>query len=608
MRTETTFVPIGPKVTNQSAADRLCNPLTALQAAPGGGKSFFLDEVAALKEEDLNKLCQPHEDDPPEFKGYNWEKIRSIMRNMQPVSVTYNGESTLSPKEQRAHPECSLALRMLFGYFIRQTPWQTYLREFTNKFPAWPDLTVEIALNTIVKHSGKGGVLLCIDELVKASPEGSTDQKEVKQLLTTVGTYLSSCPPEKFCAVISTLDVAPISQVKTASGRPIDWIPLPPLSREEADDLFSSLLAQVEDKKRRLFLRGCIAECGGHPRSLERLYSRMNNVPGALLDYDAQALMAPVCEQLYQYYDNPKAYELIKVALRGELFPLTEEINYNGRHPLSYYITLGYFSNQLESVTEERTVVPRIPPMVLRCFAHAPAVAKSEGDVRAVAECLRKMFAQTANFTGYSYETFHAWWEVLNRIVRKTQGDETLASLYDIESEDSEGLPQIHVNRKTKVQVLEGYFPPPNTTGMTAEALMDLVVMPEHKNNRGLDTAIFEKKSSGHGYISININTKHSQMGAKTYLTRASVESAKKKMDDAYAPHVEGGAHYGKSPVGQLGLAASDVYLVIPSWRKVSEKWDTIPERVIILRREQLKSLYSPSLYPIPQHLHGNNI
>lgn len=105
-----------------------------LQAAPSGGKSLFLDELAARNEEDLNKLCRTHKDEPPESKGYNWEKIRSIMRNMQPVTITYNGESTL----------------------FRQTPWPTFLREFTNKFPDWPDLTVEIALNTIANHSGKG--------------------------------------------------------------------------------------------------------------------------------------------------------------------------------------------------------------------------------------------------------------------------------------------------------------------------------------------------------------------------------------------------------------------------------------------------------------------
>ena len=42
---------------SKDECDRRTNPLAATLATPGGGKSFFLDELAALRHDDLEKLC-----------------------------------------------------------------------------------------------------------------------------------------------------------------------------------------------------------------------------------------------------------------------------------------------------------------------------------------------------------------------------------------------------------------------------------------------------------------------------------------------------------------------------------------------------------------------
>lgn len=55
--------------------DRKLNPLICVYAAPGAGKSFFLDEVAKLSIEDLDKLCP----DP----------IRPSLKNAFPICITF---------------------------------------------------------------------------------------------------------------------------------------------------------------------------------------------------------------------------------------------------------------------------------------------------------------------------------------------------------------------------------------------------------------------------------------------------------------------------------------------------------------------------------------
>ena len=73
----------------------------ATQGAPGTGKSFFGDEVAEFREEDIESLCD-------EDMRYYWRDI---------VSVTVTDESpSTNPKSTDSTAEVGLALRMLWRY------------------------------------------------------------------------------------------------------------------------------------------------------------------------------------------------------------------------------------------------------------------------------------------------------------------------------------------------------------------------------------------------------------------------------------------------------------------------------------------------------------
>jgi len=85
-----------------NSQDRFSNPLAAIHSVSGGGKSFFLDELANLKPEDLNKLCKD-------------EEMRKILQHSTiAVTVTYNSGTIFTNYIDKEYPIGGLALRVLF--------------------------------------------------------------------------------------------------------------------------------------------------------------------------------------------------------------------------------------------------------------------------------------------------------------------------------------------------------------------------------------------------------------------------------------------------------------------------------------------------------------
>jgi hypothetical protein len=75
-------------------------PIIATIAAPGGGKSYFLDEVGAVREEDVDKFCK--------------SKWAQSLKSSLVIKISFNGFSNLAGVE-----DCdSLALctRILYRY------------------------------------------------------------------------------------------------------------------------------------------------------------------------------------------------------------------------------------------------------------------------------------------------------------------------------------------------------------------------------------------------------------------------------------------------------------------------------------------------------------
>jgi len=88
--------------TAKNPADRLENPLISTLTTTGGGKSFFLQELAALHPHDL-KLCEDQE-------------TRDVLWNSVAVTITYNDASPFNEYLDDNHPQAELALRALHRY------------------------------------------------------------------------------------------------------------------------------------------------------------------------------------------------------------------------------------------------------------------------------------------------------------------------------------------------------------------------------------------------------------------------------------------------------------------------------------------------------------
>jgi hypothetical protein len=118
--------------------------------------------------------------------------------------------------------------------------------------PILDRLSLAVAIDCIMLHSGKG-VLLLVDEVMKH------DQPE--KIVSAVTVCLDTLSVH-FNAVITTLNEIAF-HLETLSGRIIIWIELPPATLADAVSLF--------DGDHSFALLQCIADCNGHFRSLEVL-------------------------------------------------------------------------------------------------------------------------------------------------------------------------------------------------------------------------------------------------------------------------------------------------------------------------------------------------
>jgi hypothetical protein len=144
---------------------------------------------------------------------------------------------------------------------------------------------------------------------------------------------------------------------------------------------------------------------------------------------------------------------------------------------------------------------------------------------------------------------------------------------------------------------------------------VDYVFVPTKSNNSGFDMVIFEEKSDRSGYIAINIECKFSYPNKKTILESKEISDKYKHMKSKYLMHVKYlsgtrnsvcwkyGRFYDKSAVGKLKMSENDIYLVFVIWRDVGNLGNDIldNENIIIVNRDKLKKIYTPSLVTRPQ-------
>ncbi|CAG8764662.1 15126_t:CDS:1, partial [Cetraspora pellucida] len=109
---------------NEGIGDKKLYPLPTLQSTPGGGKSFFLDELASLKSKDLDRYLKIKLSELEKKQGSGEQQhyakdIVYILRNSVRICITYNGSLPYSydiDEDLRR----GLVMRILWSYFFNR--------------------------------------------------------------------------------------------------------------------------------------------------------------------------------------------------------------------------------------------------------------------------------------------------------------------------------------------------------------------------------------------------------------------------------------------------------------------------------------------------------
>jgi hypothetical protein len=206
------------------SGDKTDNPIVALAAGPGAGKSRFLDEFAAVCT-DPQRLANVSDDD---------KELCDALTGCVPVRVTFNSYGSVHPIETRYGFDVVQALvyRMLFAQLCgrgwKYPEFVEYLHEMAPNYKTLLS-SVESAVAQISNDNEQRPVLLLIDELLKAAPFGPPEN-----LLSIIGAVLDGDRKLKFHALVSSLDPHVLGKVTRNSGRPVSWVRLPRLSRAGA--------------------------------------------------------------------------------------------------------------------------------------------------------------------------------------------------------------------------------------------------------------------------------------------------------------------------------------------------------------------------------------
>jgi len=418
-----------------TATERTRNPVVALQSAPGGGKSAMLDVLGLMSARSLwsERDCENAE-------------MRAILNGSVPVTVTYNSGSDPAFDTYDADLETGLSLRILHSCFVRRVDGSAAQQfpDFAMMFPKGAVVPARTAVKACLLAAERElrkecGILLLVDEIVKLGQAPSTPLQPAPtmQLLSLLGGLLDTFTSRQLNVVCSTLDAVVVDRLRTASGRPLHWAPLPALTQEAAEKLMLRALqhprhdaaaSSVPPNSLSPAVRIAISDAAGHPRSLEHIRAaveqlRSRNEPIRLEVLRNAVLAAP---------QGPASLPVaaVKAALRGVECSLEDELLGSGdSRKLHQLIAEGMFINT--DTNPSYRVVPKLSMLRLLQFARN---ARSEPDAAELAKCINALASAeeeaaaclVPSLTGELFERFVAHWLRMMAIVR---ADEELTVL-----------------------------------------------------------------------------------------------------------------------------------------------------------------------------------
>jgi hypothetical protein len=614
----------------EESHDRLSNPLPAMWATTGGGKTRGIDELAALRPEDL-ELCQD-------------EAMRKILENSVAVPITYNGATQFNPiiDDNIDNHGLGLAVRALYSYFCGRDNmrFSDFIQALKDVLPV---LTLERAVQCISAHSKKG-VLLLVDELMKSA--ALAERIKLRHVVSRLGDCLDNFSPSGFNIVVTTLNSVAFKN-ETESGRRIIWIRLRPATFKEGIFLFlddhakTSLGIHPEMRPAEVFQRlaeldvdsllqvlnnpvlaQCIADCIGHFRIMEDLkmlwkkpeskrdsYATLTSNLGRAIDPKYRSLTLPLLKAaLLGAPVAPTEIVPGETATFGAFIQDGTLLNTPGNSTNSGYLDASKSKPETDSIlydTPEK-FVPRVSPLQLLLFAHANITHKFREEY-VYASVIKSMLDLEPNFNWQQYEKFHAHWENLVRLVH---GDRlhTITSLYGGELKTGSPNPSFYPSAMSP----DLYYWPTDFPSEKSKPVPDFrpgtlsqsTILPA-TNNPGFDIVRFETRRADDKYklepIVICTECRFSDPTAKTYLSKGEVQEKHALTVKQFHPYFAKGA-----TLDGFTLKEDNLFLVVCAFRNVRKNAlddKELPPNTIVLDRDRLKALYTPSLASRPQFM-----
>ncbi|CAG8681917.1 7737_t:CDS:2 [Dentiscutata erythropus] len=272
--------------------DRNFHPIPFLGCGPGTGKSRFLQEIHNI----VREKAQSSFDD----------NIKSILGEAIFLNVTYGNGSAFSDFDVDIGAEASLALRILYIYFVHNHIDYLKFRDIVGQNAK--QLTLSLALYTIYENKRKDvgnmeklAIIVGIDEVNKLYDE---NRDVFRRLIACIGTM--SCDSTIFFVPILAGTVeGPLQSVITKSMHQALQLPLQLLDTSHMLLIACNLGFDESFVYKNNLFRRIITDIGGQVRALEIFYELIWNETktNKLEDIDLVNIMHLLEGKLHSRYD-----------------------------------------------------------------------------------------------------------------------------------------------------------------------------------------------------------------------------------------------------------------------------------------------------------------
>eukprot|EP01122_Echinamoeba_exundans_P014601 TRINITY_DN6651_c0_g1_i1.p1 TRINITY_DN6651_c0_g1~~TRINITY_DN6651_c0_g1_i1.p1 ORF type:complete len:442 (+),score=35.00 TRINITY_DN6651_c0_g1_i1:439-1764(+) len=338
---------------------RQLNPMPAVHASPGSGKSFFFDTLANQVEE----------------------------AGAIPVPINFNSGMSYDPALEFDRPNHSIAARVLWSHYVdaRATKDFYFPQFFSLLVDTFPEPCLREAVGLISRSRGspRRQVVLLVDEILKTGDS-------VQGVLWQLGQLLDYLDSSRFNLVVSTLDTEPLKRVWTESGRPVMSIVLPapstpgvfsraaikdPVLQVACNDqtFLETVFARLKDGAtlsqgpllRAFSLYALMSLCGGHWRSLQHameMWLRISRERASKGMPDFSNLRDSLLDSGANLPGPPSPFlPLLSPSLLSQPVSLTDTIN--GKTVSQWMVNGCYLASLPVSKLQETKIVPKIIPL-----------------------------------------------------------------------------------------------------------------------------------------------------------------------------------------------------------------------------------------------------